>query len=200
MPVDHSDELPRDRAPTTYQDRTIFPPPQTVLVEPASRSRGGLMAFLLMLIPCGLLGYFAYTQSAALASAQEQLAMLRTTIEAETTDQLAEKDEVIQSLREQVAQLQSQVDADDELARLIGESGDKLQEIEEMLAGPKRGWGTLERRAEWAMEPPAWNAEAMTILQAHVDRLEELRKQIRDWQPPRTSRPGPGEILPGGQD
>lgn len=181
-------------------DRTIFPPPQTVVVEQMPRSsaatRGAVIALVAMLLLTAVLGYLAYSQAQAAATAEQRLAELEDRIDEDSSELVAEKDAVIDSLREQIDRLETQIDTDAELARLVTDSESKLQEIREMLAGPKRGWGTLDRRAEWATEPVAWDEPAKEILETRVNRLEELRRQIRDWTPPATRTPSAGTIRP----
>jgi len=193
-PDDLSDEKP------SQPDFTVFQPPQTVLMDPYPRRRGGArsaaMVFLAMLIPVGLLGYFAYSQNQNISNLEQALIEANADTTADSAEQLAEKDLVIASLRDQVSNLETQIASDDDIAKLIADGENKLQEIQEMLAGPKRGWGTLERRAEWATEDVEWDEAAETILTDRVERLENLRRQIRDWVPPARTNNTVGAILP----
>ena len=189
MSVINPDDLPREGA--SIEDRTIFPVPRPVIVE--RRGRGGgavaMITFLVMLVPLGLLGYFAYDLNQRLTAAELTAATA-------TNDTIAELEATNESLRQQASNLEAQIQTfDTDVGRLLASGENKLQEIREMLSGAKRGWGELP---EWAGETPDWRSEAEATLQTHVDRLEALRQQIRDWTPTRVAPPTAGDIVPGG--
>lgn len=197
MNVVNTDDLPNE-APR-QPNRTIFPPPQAVVVEPMPRSsgalRGALIALVPMLILCGILGYVITQQN-------QRISDITQTTVADAEELLAEKDAQIldlqSSLQKEVASISLDQEIGEELTRLLTERASKRAEIKNLVATTHRFWGKLEDKEPWALEPKAWSEDATKILRDEVDELEALRVQILATPPPARRTPRRGTITTRG--
>lgn len=207
MSVVNPDNLPREHMPAVFDDRLIFsPPPPPIVMEPRHVGRrrgwvGALLVFMIMLIPLSILGWLVYQQSQEI---QDFVASRDNTSEAQITRLEAERDEA----RAQVDGLTVELNAwktsggrqNDEVSRLLITGAEIRGDIKTMLGRPeKRGFGNLP---EWAEAAPAWDAEAVRILQEYNRELNLLRDRVVAYRRPVTSNPGSGAIIvvpPGDQ-
>lgn len=207
MSVVNPDNLPRDHMPAVFEDRMIFsPPPPPIVMEPRSTGRrrgwvGALLVFMIMLMPLSILGWLVYQQS-------EEIGKLQAVSGDQSAAQIAQLTEQRDEAMAQVTGLTVELNAwktnggrqNDEVSRLLITGAEIRGDIKTMLGRPeKQGFGNLP---EWAEAPPAWDAEAIRILQEYNRELNLLRDRVVAYRRPVTSNPGSGTIVvvpPGDQ-
>lgn len=206
MSVVNPDNLPRDHMPAVFEDRLIFSPPPPIVMEPRSVGRrrgwvGGLLVFMIMLMPLSILGWLVYDQSRQI---REFIAAQDSTSGAEIAQLKSERD----AAQAQVAGLTVEINAwktnggrqNDEVSRLLIQGAEIRGDITTMLGRPeKQGFGNLP---DWAGAPPVWDAEAVRILQDYNRELNALRDRVVAYRRPSTGSQGSGAIVivpPGDQ-
>lgn len=186
MDIVKSDNLPQGQMPTIFEDRTLFPPPSVVDAKFSERRGGGgvvvpLLIFGFMLIPLLGIGWFAWQSSQQVgaltaeikkmdvAGTEAKIADLNTKINSITVERDA--------LNVQIATLnQNKGMFEQDIGRLVNESAALVKEIDDLLAGPRRGRAPLP--ANLRTVPPTWDDAAIAILQGHVDALKAHRLKV----------------------
>ncbi len=204
MDIVKTDNLPQGQMPTIFEDRTLFPPPPVIDAKFSQQRTSSpivpILIFTFMLIPLLGLGYFAWSSSQQVAKltatiedmdmkgTEAKIAELNAKINAVT----AEKD----ALNVQIATLnQNKGLFEQDIGRLVNESASLVKEIDDLLAGPRRGRAPLP--ANLRTIPQTWDDAAIAVLQGHVDALKAHRLKVIGTTPV-TSQPSEGTISGSG--
>ncbi|KCZ93337.1 hypothetical protein [Hyphomonas johnsonii] len=186
MEIVKSEGLSHGSMPTVFEERTLFSPPQPPVIDAQySQKRGGsvlpAIIFLFMLVPCAGLGYMVYQSSG-------QVEEMRQQIEGMKTDDTAGE---IAGLNAQIAALTTERDAlkvevttvtdsqsmfDKDIGRLVSESAALTTEINDLLAGQRKGGPAIP--VSLRTIPDTWDDQAIEILQKHVDGLKAHKVKV----------------------
>ncbi|MBU2604724.1 MAG: hypothetical protein KKC43_02385 [Alphaproteobacteria bacterium] len=198
MDIVKSDGLPRGNMPTIFEERTLFPPPQPPIIDAQySKNRGGsvvpLLIFLFMLVPCAGLGYLVWQSTNQVGQLQTQLDQMEAkgndAVTADLNAKIAALTADRDALRVEVETIgDSQKMFDENIGRLVGESGTLITEIEELLADQRKGGPAIP--ASLKTIPDTWDDAAIEILQKHVDALRAHKVKVIG---PRPVKPKPVE-------
>lgn len=185
MNIVTSENLSHGQMPAVFEDRTLFPPPPVIDAKFTERRSGNpivpILIFLVMLLPLAFLGWLVMDSRQQIGQLTEQRdTLVRDQVATETASlnsqiqaMTAERD----ALKVQLATVsQNKNQYDQTIAPLVEESAALVKEINDLLAGPRRGREPLP--ANLRAIPETWDDAAIAILQQHIDALKAHRLKV----------------------